>query len=117
MSTGGRGGCPEMLWAAVLGLKERVWITTAFFAPRRALVDALCDAARRGASASITGGPHQDKQVVREAGHRSYAKNSPVRVRIFEHQQAKLHVKVIIVDGIWEPRLEQFRESLAAAQR
>ena len=37
-----------MLWAAVLGLKERVWITTAFFAPRRALVDALCDAAAGG---------------------------------------------------------------------
>lgn len=31
-------------------------------------------------------------------------------MRIFEHQQAKLHVKVIIVDGIWEPRLEQFRD-------
>ncbi|HZS20335.1 MAG TPA: phospholipase D-like domain-containing protein [Pseudonocardiaceae bacterium] len=102
VSTGGPRGLPEMLWAAVLGSKKRFWITTAFFAPRRAFVDALCDAARRGVDVRIlTGGPHQDKQVAREAGHRSYARLLESGVRIFEYQQAKLHAKVITVDGIW----------------
>ena len=91
-----------MLWAAVAGSKERIWITTAFFAPRRAFIDALCDAARRGADVRIlTGGPHQDKQIAREAGHRSYDKLLQAGVRIFEYQQAKLHAKVITIDGIW----------------
>ncbi|MDQ3906473.1 MAG: phospholipase D-like domain-containing protein, partial [Actinomycetota bacterium] len=102
VSTGGTRGLEEMLWAAVAAAKERLWITTAFFAPRRAFVDALCDAARRGVDVRIlTGGPHQDKQIAREAGHRSYDKLLHAGVRIFEYQQAKLHAKVITIDGIW----------------
>jgi cardiolipin synthase len=102
VSTGGTRGLEEMLWAAVAGSKERIWVTTAFFAPRRAFVDALCDAARRGVDVRIlTGGPHQDQQITREAGHRSYEKLLQAGARIFEYQQAKLHAKVITVDGIW----------------
>ena len=77
-------------------------MTTAFFAPRRAFIDALCDAANRGVDIRIlTGGPHQDKQIARQAGHRSYEKLLKAGVRIFEYQQAKLHAKVITIDGIW----------------
>lgn len=102
VSTGGTRGLEEMLWAAVAAAKERLWITTAFFAPRRAFINALCDAARRGVDVRIlTGGPHQDKQIAREAGHRSYDKLLQAGVRIFEYQQAKLHAKVITIDGIW----------------
>jgi cardiolipin synthase A/B len=102
VTTGGPRGLEEMLWAAVVGSKESLWVTTAFFAPRRAFVDALCDAAGRGVDIRIlTGGPHQDKQFAREAGHRSYERLLEAGVRIFEYQQAKLHAKVITVDGIW----------------
>jgi cardiolipin synthase len=102
VSTDGTRGLPEMLWAAVAGSKERLWVTTAFFAPRRAFVDALCDAAVRGVDVRIlTGGPHQDKQVVRDAGQRSYQRMLESGVRVFEYQQAKLHAKVITIDGIW----------------
>jgi cardiolipin synthase len=102
VSTGGPRGLEEMLWAAIAGSKERLWVTTAFFAPRRAFIDALCDAAVRGVDVRIlTGGPHQDKQVAREAGHRSYGRLLESGVRIFEYQQAKLHAKVITVDSIW----------------
>jgi cardiolipin synthase A/B len=102
VSTGGTRGLEEMLWAAVAGAKERLWVTTAFFAPRRAFIDALCDAASRGVDVRIlTGGPHQDKQIAREAGHRSYEKLLRAGVRIFEYQQAKLHAKVITIDGNW----------------
>ena len=102
VSTGGTRGLEEMLWAAVAGSNERLWMTMAFFAPRRAFVDALCDAADRGVNVRIlTGGPHQDKQVAREAGHRSYERLLESGVRIFEYQQAKMHAKVITIDGIW----------------
>jgi cardiolipin synthase len=102
VSTDGTRGLPEMLWASVAGSKERFWVTTAFFAPRAAFIDALCDAAGRGVDVRIlTGGPHQDKQIAREAGHRSYQRMLESGVRIFEYQQAKLHAKVITIDGIW----------------
>ncbi|MCA1837055.1 MAG: phospholipase D-like domain-containing protein [Actinobacteria bacterium] len=100
--TGGTRGLEEMLWAAVAGAKERIWITTAVFASRRAFIDALGDAASRGVDVRIlTGGPHQDKQLAREAGHRSYEKLLQSGVRIFEYQEAKPHAKVITIDGIW----------------
>jgi cardiolipin synthase A/B len=102
VSSGGTRGLEEMLWAAMVGTTKRLWLTTAFFAPRRAFVDALCDAASRGVDVRIlTGGPHQDKQVAREAGHRSYQRLLDSGVRIFEYQQAKMHAKVIMIDGIW----------------
>jgi cardiolipin synthase len=102
VSTSGIRGLEEILWASVVGAKERLWITTAFFAPRRAFVDALCDAAGRGVDVRIlTGGPHQDKQLAREAGHSSYQRLLESGVRIFEYQQAKMHAKVITIDGIW----------------
>lgn len=102
VSTSGTRGLEEMLWAAVTGSRERLWVTTAFFAPRRAFVDVLCDAARRGVDVRIlTGGPHQDKQVARDAGQRSYGSLLESGARIFEYQQAKLHAKVITIDGIW----------------
>jgi cardiolipin synthase len=102
VATGKTRGLEQMLWAAVTGAKERIWVTTAFFAPRGAFIDALCEAASRGVDVRIlTGGPHQDKQIAREAGHRSYEKLLKAGVRIFEYQQAKLHAKVITIDGIW----------------
>ena len=102
VSTPGTRGLPEMLWTAVAGSKERFWVTTAFFAPRRAFIDALCDAAERGVDVRIlTGGPHQDNQMPRDAGHRSYHRLLESGVRIFEYQQAKLHAKVITIDGVW----------------
>ncbi|HEX6403577.1 MAG TPA: phospholipase D-like domain-containing protein [Pseudonocardiaceae bacterium] len=102
VSTDVTRGLEEMLWTAVAGSKERFWVTTAFFAPRRAFVDALCDAAGRGVDVRIlTGGPHQDQQLARDAGHRSYQKLLESGVRIFEYQQAKLHAKVITIDGVW----------------
>ena len=102
VSTGGTRGLEEMLWAAVVGAQKRLWVTTAFFAPRRAFVDALCDAAGRGVEVRIlTGGPHQDKQVAREGGHSSYQRLLASGVRIFEYQQAKMHAKVITIDGVW----------------
>ncbi len=102
VATSGTRGLEEMLWAAVVAAKERLWVTTAFFAPRRAFVDALCAAASRGVDVRIlTGGVHQDKQVGRTAGQLSYGRLLESGVRIFEYQQAKMHAKVITIDGVW----------------
>jgi cardiolipin synthase A/B len=49
----------------------------------------------------LTNGPHIDKQVVRQAGRRSYERLLECGVRIFEYQRTMLHAKVLIVDGTW----------------
>ena len=49
----------------------------------------------------LTNGPHIDKQVVRQAGHRTYERMLECGSRIFEYQRTMLHAKVMIVDANW----------------
>ena len=90
----------QLFSAAVAGVKERLWITTAYFAPGEAFVDLLCDAAGRGADVKLlVNGPNVDKEVVRETGQRQYGRLLEAGVRIFEYQPTMLHAKVMIADG------------------
>lgn len=93
----------EALWFAVIGgCQERLWFTTAYFAPREALVDALVAAAERGVDVRIiANGPHIDKEMVRRAGQRSYGRLLEAGVRIFEYQQTMMHAKVVVADHSW----------------
>jgi cardiolipin synthase len=92
----------HLFYAAIACAKERIWLTTAYFAPRRAFVDALCDAVRRGVDVRVlTNGPHIDKQVVRQAGRHTYERMLDCGARIFEYQRTMLHAKVLIVDANW----------------
>ncbi|MFL5879500.1 MAG: phospholipase D-like domain-containing protein [Actinomycetota bacterium] len=92
----------HLFYAAIACARERVWLTTAYFAPRRAFVEALCEAVGRGVDVCVlTNGPHIDKQVVRQAGHRIYEHMLECGVRIFEYQRTMLHAKVMLVDASW----------------
>jgi cardiolipin synthase len=92
----------HLFYAAIACARERIWLTTAYFAPRRAFVEALCEAVGRGVDVRVlTNGPHIDKQVVRQAGHRTYERMLECGVRIFEYQRTMLHAKVMIVDANW----------------
>jgi cardiolipin synthase len=92
----------HLFYAAIACARERIWLTTAYFAPRRAFVDALCDAAGRGVDVRVlTNGPHIDKQVVRQAGRHTYERMLECGLRIFEYQRTMLHTKVLIVDANW----------------
>jgi cardiolipin synthase len=92
----------HLFYAAIACARERIWLTTAYFAPRRAFVDALCDAVRRGVDVRVlSNGPHIDRQVVRQAGRHLYQHMLACGVRIFEYQRTMLHAKVLIVDANW----------------
>jgi cardiolipin synthase A/B len=92
----------HLFYAAIACARERIWVTTSYFAPRRAFVEALCAASARGVDVRVlTNGPHIDKQVVREAGHLTYGRILACGVRIFEYQRTMLHAKVLIVDANW----------------
>jgi cardiolipin synthase len=92
----------HLFHAAIACARERIWLTTAYFAPRRAFVDALCDAVRRGVDVRVlTNGPHIDKQVVRQAGRHLYDHMLGCGVRIFEYQRTMVHAKVLMVDATW----------------
>ncbi len=90
----------QLFYAAIAGARERLWITTAYFAPDQALLAALCQAAARGVDVRIlVNGPNVDKEVVRETGQGHYGHLMEAGVRIFEYQQTMLHAKVMIADS------------------
>ena len=98
----GSSDAEHLFYAAIACAQERLWLTTAYFAPRRAFVDALSDAVRRGVDVRVlTNGPHIDKQVVRQAGRRSYQQLLECGVRLFEYQRTMLHAKTMLVDSAW----------------
>jgi cardiolipin synthase len=90
----------QLCYSAITGAQERLWITTAYFAPDEAFLDLLCQAPARGVDVRIlTNGPNVDKEVVRQTGQRQYGRLLEAGVRIFEYQQTMLHAKVMIADG------------------
>jgi cardiolipin synthase A/B len=92
----------HLFYAAIACARERIWVTTSYFAPRRAFLEALCAASARGVDVRVvTNGPHIDKQVVRQAGRHTYERMLACGVRIFEYQRTMLHAKVLIVDANW----------------
>jgi cardiolipin synthase len=91
-----------LFYTAIACARDRIWLTAAYFAPRRAFVDALCDAVRRGVDVRVlTNGPCTHYEVVRQAGRGCYDQLLSCGVRIFEYQRTMLHAKVLLVDSQW----------------
>jgi cardiolipin synthase A/B len=101
-ATKGSTDIEELYYSAIAGARRRLWVTTAFFVPPDAFVDALCASAERGVDVRIlVNGPHIDKEVLRRTAQRSYDRLLQCGVRIFEYQRTMLHAKTLMVDGAW----------------
>ncbi len=101
-ATKGSTDIEELFHSAIAGARRRLWVTTAYFVPPDAFIDALCAAVSRGVDVRIlVNGPEIDKEIVRRAGQRSYGRLLEGGVRIFEYQQTMLHAKTLLVDGAW----------------
>ena len=73
--TGGATAATQLFYSAIAGAEKRLWLTTAYFAPDRTFEDVLCGAAQRGVDVRVlVNGQQVDKEVARQAGHRSYGK-------------------------------------------
>lgn len=85
--------------ATVSAARERVWVTTAYFAPGGTGVRVFLDAARRGLDVRLLLPAITDVSIVRHAGHNSYGRLLRGGVRIFEYQPRVLHAKTLVADG------------------
>lgn len=86
--------------AAVAGLaQERLWVTNAYFAPRKSAVQVLCAAAQRGVDVRLLLPGWTDAPFVRHAGHGWYSRLLRGGVRLFEYQPELLHAKTLVADG------------------
>lgn len=89
-----------MLLTAIDGAQRSVYLTMAYFAPGSDMVDALCDAARRGVDVQLILPSISDFKPVLHAGRSYYAQLLDAGVKLHELQDAVLHAKTAVIDGV-----------------
>jgi cardiolipin synthase A/B len=87
--------------SAISNAEKSVHITMAYFVPDRQTLDALKEAARRGVDVTLILPSYSDFWAVFHAGRAHYAELLDAGVRIYERQEALLHSKTMVVDGVW----------------
>ncbi|MEJ7798139.1 MAG: phospholipase D-like domain-containing protein [Solirubrobacteraceae bacterium] len=91
-----------LYFLAIACARERLHLTAAYFAPRPAFIEALCEAAGRGVDVRLlVPGAHTDKAFVRKAGRGVYEQLLEGGVRIWEYSPTMLHAKTLTIDGAW----------------
>jgi cardiolipin synthase len=91
-----------LYYLAIAAARERLDLTAAYFVPRPAFTEALCDAAARDVRVRVlVPGPHIDKGPVRVAGRAAYDDLIDCGVEVYEYQPTMLHAKTMVVDGVW----------------
>lgn len=90
----------SMLLSAIDSSQRSVYLTMAYFAPGEDMVAALCDAARRGVDVQLVLPSRSDFAPVLHAGRSYYQRLLDAGVRIHELQDAVLHAKTAVIDGV-----------------
>ena len=98
-------GRPSEIYRALLGAidhsRRSVHLTMAYFAPGDEMVDALTAAARRGVDVHLILPSLSDFTPVLNAGRSYYTELLDAGVKIAELQDAVLHSKTAVIDGVW----------------
>ena len=89
------------LLAAIDAAQSEVHISMAYFAPGEAFVQALCDAAQRGVAVELVLPGRSDSSLILHAGRSYYQQLLEAGVRIFEMDQAVMHAKTAVIDGVF----------------
>ena len=89
------------LLAAIDAARRSVHLTMAYFAPGDDMVQALCDAARRGVEVQLVLPGRSDFSLVLHAGRYYYDRLLRAGVRIHEMDHAVMHAKTAVIDGVF----------------
>lgn len=89
----------RLYFAAIASARERVWITTPYFVPDRAMLVAIETAALRGVDVQLLLPRQNNHKLTGQAGRSFYDELLGAGVRIHEYLPSMLHTKTLIVDG------------------
>lgn len=89
------------LISAITNAEKQVYITNAYFVPDPQLMKALTDAAGRAVDVRLILPSQSDSSAAYYAGRSHYSELLDAGVKIYERRGGLLHVKTVIVDGVW----------------
>lgn len=91
-----------LFYLTFITARERLWITTPYFVPDKHTREAVKRRARAGVDVRILmPNEHTDARPIRRASHSYYTELLNAGVRIYEYQPTMIHVKHVVVDGLW----------------
>jgi len=91
----------KALLRAIDASQVSVQLTMAYFAPGPELIQALCDASRRGVAVSLVLPGRSDVTLVLHAARSRYAQLLEAGVQIHEMSQSVMHAKTAVIDGVF----------------
>jgi cardiolipin synthase len=86
---------------AIRAATKRIWLSTGYFVPPHQEREDLARAARHGVDVRLVVPSHSDVDAAVFAGRAAYGDLLEAGGRIFEMQNAVLHSKLVVVDGVW----------------
>src|SRR5450830_21436 len=87
--------------SAIQHAESKVYLTNAYFIPDPQLRDALKDAVKRGVDVRLVLPSKSDSALVLNASRSFYSELLEGGVKIYERQDALLHSKTAMIDGVW----------------
>ena len=89
------------LLSAINSAESQIWLTNAYFVPDPQLLAALEAAARRGVDVRLLLPAKTDSKLVLYASRSYYDELLSAGVKIYEREDALLHAKTAVIDGVW----------------
>lgn len=80
---------------------KRIWVTQAYFVPGDRFMSHLLQAAKRGVDVRVLVPGVSDSNVVLNASRSRYKELLKGGVAVYERQNALLHAKTAVIDGLW----------------
>ncbi|HSQ02385.1 MAG TPA: phospholipase D-like domain-containing protein, partial [Burkholderiales bacterium] len=87
--------------SAIQHAEKTVHLTMAYFVPDPQTIAALEEAAQRGVDVTLVLPSYTDFWPVFHAGRSHYEDLLEAGVKIYERQDALLHAKTAVIDGVW----------------
>lgn len=89
------------LLSAINSAETQVFLTNAYFVPDPQLLAALKEAVQRGVDVRLLLPSKTDSMMVFNASRSYYDELLSAGVKIYERQDALLHAKTALIDGVW----------------
>jgi cardiolipin synthase len=89
------------LLSAIANAETQIYLTTAYFVPDAQLLAALKGAVGRGVDVKLLLPDVTDSALVFYASRSFYTELLRAGVKIYERQDALLHAKTAVIDGVW----------------
>ena len=89
------------LMSAINSAQSQVYLTNAYFVPDPQMLTALKDAVARGVDVRLLLPGKSDSALVFYASRSYYEELLAAGVKIYERQDALLHAKTAVIDGVW----------------